>query len=135
MTKWLMFCTFCAASWMTLSQPVLAFDLNGHWATDASLCDKIFVKEGNGGSFAPNSDQFGGGFIVEGNKVRGQASSCSIKLRKEDGTSIHMIASCATDIMVSNVQFSAKIIDENTIVRVFPEMGDDISMRYSRCPN
>ncbi len=135
MIKWLMFSTFCVASWITCSQPVLAFDLNGHWATDASLCGKVFVKDGNLVSFAPNSDQFGSGFIVAGNKIRGQASSCSIKLRKEDGTSIHLIANCATDIMVSSVQFSAKVIDENTIMRIFPEMGDDISMKYSRCPN
>lgn len=135
MNKWLMFCTFCVASWITCSQSALAIDLNGRWATDASACDKIFVKKSNAVSFAPDSDQFGGGFIIEGNKIRGQSSSCSIKMRKEDGNSIHLIASCATDIMVSSVQFSAKIIDENTILRVFPEMGDDIATRFSRCPN
>lgn len=135
MIKRLMCCLVCTASWITCGQPALAVDLNGHWATDASLCDKVFVKEGNVVSFAPNSDQFGSGFIMEGNKIRGQTSNCSIKLRKEDGNSIHLIANCATDIMVSSVQFSAKVIDANTILRIFPEMGDDIAIKYSRCPN
>ena len=32
-----------------------------------------------------------------------------------------MIAKCADDIMTSNVQFSAKIVDDNTIARVSRE--------------
>jgi hypothetical protein len=33
---------------------------------------------------------------------------------------VHMIASCATDIMYSNVQFSVKVLGENKISRIFP---------------
>jgi hypothetical protein len=86
-------------------------------------------------SFAQDSDQFGGGFIMEGNKIRGQTQSCTIKARKEDGNLIHFLAACANDIMTSNIQFSAKIIDNNVIARVFPGMGDELSIKYSRCPN
>ncbi len=124
----------CVASWAALGGPVFAIDLNGPWATDASVCNKVFVKKGNTISFVQDSDQYGGGFILEGNKVRGQMQTCTIRARKEDGNMIHFLAACANDIMASNVQFSARVIDDNTIARVFPGMGDELSIKYSRCP-
>jgi hypothetical protein len=59
--------------------------------------------------------------------------TCTINRRKEDGNVIHMVAICANDIMASNVQFSAKIIDDNTIARIFPGMPE-FTLSYSRCP-
>ena len=129
-----------AASLAAVVCPAYAFDLNGAWATDAAVCDKVFVKKDNKVSFAPNSAEFGGGFIVEGNQVHGQLQSCSIKSRsrsdrvKDDPSSIHVLAACATDIMMGNVQLSAKIINDDTILRYFPGMSDDLAMRFARCP-
>jgi hypothetical protein len=121
-----------AASWITLASPAQAADLSGAWATDASVCNKVFVKKDGVISFAQDSDQYGGGFVMEGNRIRGQMQNCTVKARKEDGNVIHMIAACASDIMTSNVQFSAKIIDDNTIARIFPEMPE-FTLNYSRC--
>jgi hypothetical protein len=70
---------------------------------------------------------------MEGNRVQGQMQTCTIKTRKEDGNVIHMIAACASDIVASNVQFSAKIIDDSTIARIFPGMPE-FTLSYSRCP-
>jgi len=127
--------TICAAGWIASGSPVFAIDLNGPWATDASVCNKVFVKKGDTISFGQDSDQFGGGFIMEGNKVRGQMQTCTIKARKEDGNTVHFLAACASDIMASNIQFSARVIDDNTIARIFPGMPDELSIKYSRCPN
>jgi hypothetical protein len=121
-----------AASWIALGGPAQAADLNGSWATDASVCNKVFAKKDGAISFQQDSDQYGGGFIMEGNRVRGQLQTCTVKARKEDGNIIHMVAACANDIMASNVQFSAKIIDDNTIARIFPGMPE-LSINYSRC--
>jgi hypothetical protein len=134
-TKRLALATICAATWAISGSPVFAIDLNGAWATDASVCNQVFVKKGGTTSFAQDSDQFGGGFIVEGDKVRGQLQACTIKVRKQDGNIVHFLAACASDIMASNVQFSAKVIDDNTIARIFPGMGDELDMKYSRCAN
>ena len=123
-----------AATMLAVGCPAYAFDLNGAWATDAAVCDKVFVKKDNKVSFTPNSAEFGGGFIVEGNQVHGQLQRCSIKARKVDGSSIHVVAACATDIMMGNVQLSAKIINDDTILRYFPGMSDDLAMRFARCP-
>jgi hypothetical protein len=59
--------------------------------------------------------------------------TCTINRRKVEGNVIHMVAKCADDIMTSNVQFSAKIIDDNTIARIFPGMPE-FTLSYSRCP-
>ena len=123
-----------AAGWITLGTPSKAVELNGAWATALSSCGQIFIKKDGAISFRQDSDQYGGGgFIMEGNRVRGQMQTCTISRRKEDGGVIHMVAMCANDIMASNVQFSAKIIDDNTIARIFPGMPE-FTISYSRCP-
>ena len=75
---------FCA-TFIVFSFSANAFDLNGAWTADASNCDKVFVKKSNRVSMTRNSGVFGGGFIVEGNQMRGQAKTCKITSRKEEG--------------------------------------------------
>jgi hypothetical protein len=83
-------------------------------------------------TFRPDSDQYGSGFIVEGDYIRGQLQKCRIKLRKEVAGTIHVVASCASDIMLSNMQFSVEVVDNDNIVRIFPEMPD-MSLPHARC--
>jgi hypothetical protein len=52
---------------------------------------------------------------------------------KEDGENVNIIAECATDIMLSNVQFSLKRLDSDKISRTFAGMPD-MEIRYYRCP-
>jgi|SRR5450631_219046 hypothetical protein len=125
--------TALAVACIFLGSPAGATDLSGAWATDASACTKVFIKKGDVVSFQQDSDQYGGGFILEGDKVRGQMQTCNIKARKEDGNAVHMLAACATDIMASNVQLSARVVDANTNRRFFPGMPDELSISYSRC--
>jgi len=122
-----------AVSWIALGTSAKAFELDGAWATAASACSQVFIKKDGAISFRQDSDQYGGGFIMEGDRVRGQMQTCTINRRKEDGNVIHMVAMCANDIMTSNVQFSAKIIDDNTIARIFSGMPE-FTLSYSRCP-
>ena len=69
---------------------------------------------------------------MEGDRLRGKFAKCRIKTRKEEGQSVNLIAACATDIMFSNVQFVLKVIDDDTITRVFPGI-DGIEVKYHRC--
>jgi hypothetical protein len=99
-----------------------AVDLSGAWATNADQCSHVFIRKGRAKqiAFTAFSDQYGGGFIVEADRLRGKFASCRIKNRKEDGETINIIAGCATDIMLSNVQFSLKVFEPNKISRFFP---------------
>jgi hypothetical protein len=112
-----------------------AVDLSGAWATSADECPNVFVRRGRAKQidFAALSDQHGGGFIVEADRLRGKFARCKIKTKKEDGDSVNIIAGCATDIMLSNVQFSLKMLGPNKISRIFPGI-EDMAISYHRCP-
>jgi hypothetical protein len=120
-------------SWIASVSTVNALELNGSWATASSACGKVFIKKDGAISFRQDSDQYGGGFILEGDRIRGQMQTCTITRRKEEGNVVHMVAKCADDIVTSNVQLSAKVIDDNTIARIFPGMPE-FTLSYSRCP-
>jgi hypothetical protein len=111
-----------------------ALDLNGAWASDADQCAKVFVRQGGQLGFTDMSDVYGGGFVIDGSQIVGKFARCRIKARKDDGATVNLIAACATDIMLSSVQFSLKELDANTIVRMFPGI-EDMEIRYHRCPS
>lgn len=106
--------------------------INGLWATDARNCDKIFSKTEQGFSFAKDSDLYGSGFIIDGRRVVTPAARCDIKTTKQDGAITHVIAGCATDIMLSNMQASFKTINKDKIVRIFPAVSE-MEIPFERC--
>src|SRR5262245_22514550 len=104
---------------MLTSVSANAFDLNGAWTADDRNCDKVFVKRNNKISMTRNAGVFGGGFIVEGDQIRGSAKSCKITNRKEEGGVLHLAATCTTDIaLLGTQQVSAKIENDNRITRI-----------------
>jgi hypothetical protein len=99
----------------SFSHSIQAADLNGAWASDASVCSKVFVKNGTKISFTPDAELYGAGLIVEGNRATGAFQKCKIKSMKDDGVNVHVIAACSTGVMVSDAQFTVKIIGDNQI--------------------
>ena len=95
----------------------------------------MFVRKGRANQigFTALSEQHGGGFIVEADRLRGKFATCKVKTRKDDGPMVNIIAGCATDIMLSNVQFSLKVLEPDKISRVFPGVTD-MEISYYRCP-
>ena len=112
-----------------------AVDLSGAWATSADECRNVFARKGRAMQieFTARSDLHGGGFIVEADRLRGKFARCKIKTKKEDGDTVNIIAGRTTDIMLSNVQFSLKMLEPNKISRIFPGI-EDIAISYHRCP-
>jgi hypothetical protein len=110
-----------------------AIELSGVWASDAELCGKIFTKKGKQVVFGPLSDLYGSGFIIEGNRIRGKIARCTIKSRKEDGGTIHLSATCSTTIAAEDLEFRLKIIDDNTLGRLYPGTTA-MQVDFHRCP-
>ncbi|MEO8317687.1 MAG: hypothetical protein ABJA75_00245 [Bradyrhizobium sp.] len=110
-----------------------AFDLDGAWASDADNCARVFVRKGSQATFTDMSDVYGGGFIIEGDQITGKFARCRIKARKDDGKTINLVAACASDIMLQNVQFSLREADANSVIRMFPGM-QGMEIKYARCP-
>ncbi|WP_076861151.1 hypothetical protein [Bradyrhizobium mercantei] len=111
-----------------------AFELTGAWATSADQCRKVFAHKGRANqlTFANFSGVYGGGFIAEPDRLRGKFENCKIKSRKDDGQNINIIVGCASGIMVSNVQFFLKVVDDDTITRQFPGI-EGMEVNYHRC--
>lgn len=127
--------TAIAAGSILLSpHEVNAFELTGAWATSADQCSKVFARKGrsNQVNFTKFSGVYGGGFIAEANRLRGKFESCLIKSTKESGQTINLVVACASGIMLSNVQFFLKVLDDNTISREFPGM-EGMDAKYHRC--
>ncbi|QOZ11228.1 hypothetical protein [Bradyrhizobium sp. CCBAU 51765] len=110
-----------------------ALDLDGAWVSDADNCNKVFVRKGAQLGFTDMSDVYGGGFIVDGDQIIGKFARCRIRARKDAGPSVNLVAACATDMMLSSVQFSLKELDANSLIRQFPGI-EDMEIRYHRCP-
>ncbi|MGB8485480.1 MAG: hypothetical protein WCD67_04345 [Xanthobacteraceae bacterium] len=110
-----------------------AADINGVWASDTAVCNKVFTKESGRVAFAKDADIHGSGFILEPGSVRGKLANCKIKTRKQDGDLVHLVASCATDMMLSNMELTLKVIDDNKVARVFAGMPE-LETLYYRCP-
>jgi hypothetical protein len=118
---------------VSFSPSTQAADISGAWASDASVCSKVFVKTDSRISFTPDAELYGGGFIVEGNRVTGTLQKCSIKSMRDDGTNVHLIAACSTGVMVSDLQFTAKVVGDNQITL---SSSGPVNMEtpYVRCP-
>jgi hypothetical protein len=109
-----------------------AIELTGAWASHEDLCNQVFTKKDNRVEYAEFSELFGSGFIVDGDRIRGKAGTCTIKSRKQEGDNLEISAACASTIMTQDLRFSLKIIDDNTISRLFPEISG-MSLNYTRC--
>jgi hypothetical protein len=92
-----------------LTSQAHAFDLNGAWATSKDRCGDIFVKKADKISFAQFSEEFGGGFVANGNDFRSKSVQCTIKSRKETGDTIDFQAVCASEIMATSTNLRLKI--------------------------
>ena len=110
----------------------LAFELTGAWATHTDLCSQVFTTKDGRVVYTELSELFGSGFIIDGDRIRGKAATCTIKSKKQEGDSLELSAACASSIMTQDVKFSLKIIDDNAIARSFPEISG-MSINYSRC--
>jgi hypothetical protein len=110
-----------------------ATDLNGVWASDPAVCDKVFLTKAGKTSFHRDADLHGSGFIIDGQRIRGRIATCKLLRTKVQEPLVHMIASCATDVMLSNVQLTVRVLEQDKINRVFPGL-EDLEMPFYRCP-
>ena len=121
-------------AFMLFGHASYAFDLSGAWTDNVSACEKIFEKNEQGDlSIKSGSSIHGDAFIVRRNSIVGSSGTCTIKARKSDGPVTHLVATCAAgNVALSTFQFSYRVKDENTIVRIFPGLAE-LDVTYNRC--
>ena len=121
-----------AGTAIVLLNPAFAIDLTGAWASQGDLCKLVFTKKNNAVAFAELSDLYGSGFLIDGDRITGKTARCTITSRKQNGDNLDLNASCATSIMTQDVSFILKVIDDNNIARVLPEI-ENMQVKYTRC--
>src|ERR1700747_2121515 len=117
---------------IVLANPALAIDLTGAWASQGDLCKLVFTNKGNTVTFTELSDLYGSGFVIDGDRITGKTAKCTITSRKQNGDNLDLNAICATSIMTQDVSFILKVIDDNNIARVLPEI-ENMQVKYTRC--
>lgn len=110
-----------------------AAGIDGAWASSAEACSKIFERRGNRVSLRGDADMYGSGFVVEGNQIRGKSSTCTVRVRKQDGDIVHLVAACSTDVAVDTLQLSYKQDGPDRIIRIYPGLPE-LDTPYYRCP-
>jgi hypothetical protein len=117
-----------------ISHNAYALDLNGAWATNVNDCAKIFQKNKDGSlSIAQGSDMYGSGFIARKDAIVGNNATCKIVSQKVAGPVTHLVAQCAAEnVAFSMFQFSYRVNDDNSIVRIFPGI-EELNVAYGRC--
>jgi hypothetical protein len=72
--------------------------------------------------------------VQRGNEIRSKAARCTIKSRKEAGDTIDLHAACASEIMASSIQLQIKILNDNSVSRIFQNPDfKGMQMTFYRC--
>jgi hypothetical protein len=112
--------------------PARAADINGAWVSDRSACNTVFVKKNGVTSISESSEAQGSGFIIDQGRLKAKLIDCAIKTRREEGPVVHLIAACATDVALSDVQFNLRVDSEDQVTRLFPGIPE-MQISYFRC--
>ena len=124
---------FCAVTVLLFGLSANAFDLDGAWTPDATNCNHVFAKRNNKILIGRKSDAFGGGFVVDGDHIRGPFLTCTIDHRKQDGATLNLMASCSSMLApLSPMQFTVRFENDDKITRIFYSFPE-ISVSYERC--
>ena len=127
-------CVLLACSEFLLSSQAQAFDLTGAWATSAAQCGKVFVKNGDQINFTQFSDEFGGGFIADGNEIRIKSSRSTIRSKKEVRDTIDLHAACSSELMAQSMQLQLKMLNNDSVSRIFRDPDfKGMHLTFYRC--
>ncbi len=113
-------------------QDLHAAELDGAWTNDKAVCDKIFFQNDGKIVFSDKADFYGSGFVIDGRTIRGKAATCKIKSMSKRGNRIHIAATCATDVILTDSQFDLTVGADGKLTRSFPGMPE-MTMEYQRC--
>jgi hypothetical protein len=108
-------------------------DLQGGWIDSMLTCADVF-NSSNGKLVLRNDDGFNvGGFIVEGNRIKGQARGCTVDRSRRKGSTITMLMSCKDSVLASTQEITLRLNKNGTVTRTLSGFKD-FSQTFKRCP-
>jgi hypothetical protein len=106
--------------------------IDGAWSDSVKTCDKVFERKDGRVSIRKDSDAYGNGLIIDGNRIIGKLATCNVKARKQQGDTVHLVTTCATTVAFEHVPITLKVISADKITQIFPGV-DGIEVTYERC--
>ena len=106
--------------------------IDGAWSNSAKTCDKVFEKKDGRISIRKDSDAYGNGLIIDGNRIVGKLATCNVKARSQQGDTVHLVTTCATTVAFEHVPITLKVVSADKITQIFPGVSG-IEVTYERC--
>lgn len=107
--------------------------LQGAWAQSSLSCSQVFSNEGGKVSLRKLDDFNVGGFIIEGDKIRGQSQSCLVSHAKQRGSNIDLIMQCQDSVMAATQDVHLQLQKDGSLTRKFTGFNE-FTQSYKRCP-
>ena len=107
-------------------------NIDGVWSNSAKTCDKVFEKKDGRISIRKDSDAYGNGFVIDGNRIVGKLATCNVKARNQQGDTVHLVTTCATTVAFEHVQITLRIVSADKITQIFPGVPG-VEVAYERC--
>jgi hypothetical protein len=101
----------------------------GAWVPEGAKCETVFFRQGSSINFHRPGASVREGILIHGrNRIEDARNRCHIKKVKPDGDAQSLLVTC----LVSNLSFSVRFIDEDTVVRSLTDFPEE-QVRLRRC--
>ncbi len=107
--------------------------LQGAWAQSGLSCSQVFANDGGKVSLRKLDDFNVGGFIIEGDKIRGQSQSCVVSHAKQRGSKISLMMQCQDSVMAATQDVHLQVQKDGSLTRKFNNFNE-FTQNYKRCP-
>ena len=105
----------------------------GAWVPDGGKCEGVFYRQGSSIYFRHPGATVREGILVHGkNRIDDARNRCHIKKVKATGEAHSLLISCLSGLVTSDLSFSVRFIDDDTVVRSLTEFPED-QVRLRRC--
>ena len=106
--------------------------LQGPWVPEGSRCDDVFRKQGTSINFMRRGAEMREGILVKGDRIADSRNRCTIARVRSEAERSTLLLSCFSGLLVSQLAFSLRFIDDDTVLRTFSDFPDN-EMRWKRC--
>jgi hypothetical protein len=106
--------------------------LQGAWVEASLDCSSQFNKAEGRFTLKKLDDFNVGAFIIEGNKIKGQSSQCTIDRAKQNGSQIHLLLACDNSVMASTQELHLEMLPDGSVKRYFTDFTD-FTQSYKQC--
>lgn len=105
----------------------------GAWVPEGAKCETVFFRQGTSINFHRPGATVREGILIHGkNRIEDARNRCHIKKVKQNGEEQSLLVTCLSGLVVSNLAFSVRFLDDDTVVRSLTDFPEE-QVRLRRC--